>query len=74
MKGIDTIDDLMTLPILQFDKQPVIRQFLDTARRSKIDLSDALIGHWARDLGCKTVLTFDKKAARADLFERLQGA
>lgn len=71
---LDTIDELMTLPILQFNQQPVIRQFLDTARQSKIDLSDALIGHWARERGCTTVLTFDKKAARSELFERLQRA
>ena len=71
---IDTIDELMTLPILEFDQQPMIRQFLDTARQSKIDLSDALIGHWARERGCTAVLTFDKKAARSELFERLQDA
>jgi predicted nucleic-acid-binding protein len=49
----------------------VLREWLETARTSKGDLSDLLIGHVAQNKGCSSVLTFDKKASRNLLFEEL---
>ncbi len=68
---LDTISELLMLPTLELELQPMVRRFVETARQSSTDLSDALIGHCARESGCKVVLTFDKKAARSDFFERL---
>ena len=72
---LDTISELLALPVLEIEQQPAIRRFIESARTSSIDLSDALIGHCARGEGCEgceVVLTFDKEAARSDLFERLK--
>ena len=68
---LDAFSELLMLPILEFEKQHVVRRFLESSRQSSIDLSDALIGHGARELGCEMVLTFDNKAAKGDLFEKL---
>ena len=68
---LDSIDDLLMLPVLEFEKQPVVRRFLESARQSALDLSDGLIGQWAKELDCDAVLTFDKKAAKTDLFEEI---
>lgn len=68
---LDAIGELLMLPTLEFESQPLVRRFVETARRSNIDLSDALIGHCALELGCDVVMTFDKKAAKSDFFERL---
>jgi predicted nucleic-acid-binding protein len=38
---------------------------------STLDLPDILIGLQARALGADITLTFDKKAARSDLFEEI---
>ena len=68
---LDAIGELLMLPTLEFESQPLVRRFVETARQSNIDLSDALIGHCARELGCDVVMTFDKKAAKSDFFESL---
>jgi predicted nucleic-acid-binding protein len=69
---LDTISELLALPVLEIEQQPAIRRFIESARTSSVDLSDALIGHCARGSGCEVVLTFDKEAARSELFERLK--
>jgi predicted nucleic-acid-binding protein len=38
---------------------------------SSLDLADLLIGLAARDAGCASVLTFDKRASKSNLFEQL---
>ena len=68
---LDAIAELLLLPVLAFEQQPAVRRFVETNRQSRLDLSDALIAEWAAALGCEAVLTFDKKAAKSELFERL---
>lgn len=60
------------LPIFEFEALPAIQGFVSSARETRIDLSDLLIGHSARLSGCECVVTFDKRAARSELFEILR--
>jgi len=66
---LDAVDDLLLMPILEFESQSTVRRFIRTARDSKIDLSDLLIACSAHSASCEKVVTFDRWAARSDLFE-----
>ncbi len=68
---IDSISDLMLLPILEFEHQAALRNFVISAQGTSCDLTDLLIAQCAIASGCKTTLTFDKKASKFDLFEKL---
>ena len=68
---LDSIDELLLMPILEFEVQSVIRSFVSSARETKMDLSDILIAHSARFSGCECVITFDKRASNFGLFELL---
>jgi predicted nucleic-acid-binding protein len=69
---LDAIDELMLMPILEFEAQSAIRSFISSARENKTDLSDLLIAHCAKYSGCASVITFDKRAAKFELFELLK--
>ena len=69
---LDSLKGLLLMPILKFDSQSAIQDFLESARGTKTDLSDLLIGHIARNSGCEYVLTFDKKASRSGLFKLIR--
>ena len=69
---LDAIDELLLMPILEFEAQSAIRSFVSSAREHKKDLSDLLIAHYARYSGCDSVITFDKRAAKLELFELLK--
>lgn len=66
---LDSISDLLLMPILKFEHQTTLQQFISSAQRNSYDLSDLLIAHSAKHQGCQKVITFDKKAAKCDLFE-----
>jgi predicted nucleic-acid-binding protein len=46
-----------------------LQQFTQTAHENSYDLSDLIIAHSAKEQGCKTVITFDRKASKYNLFE-----
>ena len=69
---LDSIDELLLMPILEFEVQSAIRSFVASARENKTDLSDLLIAHSARFAGCECVITFDKRASNLGLFELLE--
>ena len=69
---LDAINELLLMPILNFEHQSALQQFSISGRGSKYDLSDLLIAHSAREQGCESVITFDKKASKFDLFELVQ--
>ena len=69
---LDAIDELLLMPVLEFDAQPAIRRFILSARENKTDLSALLIAHYVKYLGCNSVITFDKRAAKLELFELLK--
>ena len=69
---LDAFDEILLMPILEFEAQSAIRSFIFSARENKTDLSDLLIAHHAKYSGCDSVITFDKRAAKHDLFELLK--
>lgn len=69
---LDSIADLLMMPILKFEHQTVLQKFILKARDNSYDLSDLLIAHSAQFQGCETVLTFDKKASKYVRFELLK--
>lgn len=68
---IDSINELILMPILEFETQSAILNFVSSARETKMDLSDLLIAHSTKFSGCECVLTFDKRASNFRLFELL---
>ena len=69
---LDSINELILMPILEFEIQSALLSFVTSARETKMDLSDLLIAHSAKFSGCESVLTFDKRALRFELFELLR--
>ena len=66
---LETISDLLLMPILKFDQQPALQQFVHSAQGNTYDLPDLLIANSAKEKGCKAIITFDKKASKFKLFE-----
>ena len=69
---LNSLEDLMQMPILDFEADHVLTNLLLSGRRHKIDLSDLLIAHAAEAAGCDEIITFDKKASRFRLFNLLK--
>jgi len=66
---VESISDMILMPIFKFEHQTAIQQFTHFARSNNYDLSDLIIAYSAKKQGCESVFTFDKKASRSDLFE-----
>ena len=66
---LDSISELLLMPILKFEHQSALQKFTSSGQGSKYDLSDLLIAHSAKKQGCESVITFDKKASKFELFE-----
>lgn len=66
---IESISELIAMPILKFEHQSALQQFTHAAQGNKYDLSDLLISHSAKAQGCEAVITFDKKVSKSTLFE-----
>jgi predicted nucleic-acid-binding protein len=60
------------MPALRFDSVSVVQRFVRASRTCRTDLADLLIAESARQSGCDSVLTFDKKAAKLPLFQLLK--
>ncbi len=69
---LDSVADLLIMPVLKFEHSDAIQKLIITAKNSNCDLSDLLIAHSARDSACEVVYTFDKKAAKHELFELIR--
>ncbi len=65
---LETISDLLLIPMLKFEHQPAVRLFVHASQGSTQELSDLLIAFSAQANGCDQVLTFDKKAPGCHLF------
>ena len=66
---LEVINDIIYLPILKFEGQTALKRFLMDARDNNADLSDILISSSAKQSGCESVLSFDKKAVKFGVFE-----
>jgi len=69
---VSAFSELMQMPVLNFESHQVMQDFVSTSRAGNFDLSDLLIAHSARILGCQNVLTFDKRASKFKLFKLLE--
>jgi predicted nucleic-acid-binding protein len=68
---IAAFESMLLMPVLLFENSEVIQKFLVSAANTGIELEDLLIGITAKEAGCEKTITFDKKAAKSDLFELL---
>lgn len=66
---IDSISDLILMPILKFEQQTALQKLIYAAPKNTYGLSDLIIAHSAKEQGCEKVMTFDKKASKYNLFE-----
>lgn len=68
---IQALENLLILSVLQLECHERIATLCRVALLSNTDIADLLIGLTAKDAGCTTTLTFDKKASDSDLFTLL---
>ncbi len=69
---VESISDMLLMPILKFEHQSVLQQFTHFAPKNRYDLSDLVIAYSAKEQGCESVFTFDKKASKSGLFELMR--
>jgi predicted nucleic-acid-binding protein len=68
---IHSLNEILTMPAIQFENQGMIRDFLNSTQNNNFDLSDSLIAQSGFKQGCDATITFDEKAAKFGLFEGL---
>ena len=67
---LDSIKSLLGLSVLKFEHDNSLMHII--RHRKSGDLSDQIIGHIAKSLGCSTTMTFDKKASKLETFQLLK--
>ena len=68
---IHALNEILTMPAIEFESQGMIRDFVNSTQDNNFDLSDMLIAQSGFKQGCDVTITFDKKAAKFDLFQAL---
>lgn len=68
---LEALDDLLLMPILQFEHTNAIKDMLLEAASINADLSDLLIAHCAKANGIQNIFTFDRKTLQSSLFQKL---
>lgn len=68
---LNAFQSLRRMPIIEFERDPVVDRFLAEGRAGRVDLSDILIAGAAEECGCKEGITFDKGAAKLPFFTLL---
>jgi len=69
---LNSFDELLLMPVFQFEAPDILQKWIASARESKVDPSDLLVTYSARRLGCESVITFDKQVAKSEIFEILK--
>lgn len=69
---IHALNGLLVLPMLTMEEHDRVAYLCRFASPATTGLADLLIGLSARDNGCSTTLTFDKKAAQSELFTLIE--
>ena len=67
---LEAMENLVKMPILCFERRDAVISLCQNTR--DIDPADLLIGLIAKDAGCDTTLTFDRKAAKSGLFTLIE--
>ncbi len=65
------IENLLSMPIMEFEKAEAVFRALLEAKKSNFDLADLLIAFCSKASGAEAILTLDKKAAKHPLFQEL---
>jgi predicted nucleic-acid-binding protein len=68
---LEAIERLTAMPVLHIDNLDAVHRAIAFARRSEQGIAELLIACCAAAGGCTSVLTFDRAAARHELFEQL---
>ena len=58
---INSLDQLILMPIFNFEHLSAIQKFVVDSKNNNYDLSDLLIAHTAQSNKCSFIITFDKK-------------
>jgi len=69
---LNALERLTLMPVLRFESFETVRALISHGRSSRLGLTDLLIGLHGREAGGEVTVTFDKKAAKSELFELLQ--
>lgn len=69
---LNAVESMLHMKIFSFQNPDVIQQLVAAGNKSKIELEDLFIGLSAKEYGCEPTITFDKKAAKSDLFELIE--
>ncbi|HDP80100.1 MAG TPA: type II toxin-antitoxin system VapC family toxin [Spirochaetes bacterium] len=69
---LNALELMSMMKILVFENPVVVHDLIRSGRKSTVELEDLLVGLIAREHGCETTITFDKKAAASKLFEMLR--
>ncbi len=67
-EALDALELLADLPVIKLQSHDVVRQLVRSGRAGREDLADLFIGLAARQGGCESTLTFDRKLAGSELF------
>jgi len=68
---IGALEQLTLTPLFAFEAPDRIRDLIDLGRKTALDPADILIGLTARDFGYEATLTFDRRATKSELFQRI---
>jgi len=68
---LTALEAFSQLPVLAPSSAGFLRQCLTAAKATALDWPDVIVGMAAREAGCEATLSFDKQAAKSDLFELL---
>jgi predicted nucleic-acid-binding protein len=69
---VQTFSDLLAMPVLSFESENVLENFIESTANTSFDLSDLLIANSAYSSACESIFTFDKKASKFKYFELLK--
>ena len=69
---LNAVESMLHMKIFSFQNPDVIQQLVAAGNKSKIELEDLFIGLSAKEYGYEPTITFDKKAAKSDLFELIE--
>lgn len=68
---LDALERLTMMPVLRIESLDALHRAIALSRGSKLGVADMLIGSCSAGSGCASVLTFDRSAAKHELFEQL---
>jgi len=68
---VTCLESLLAMPVLQLEGHPSVVELCRLGTTTDADFSDLLIGLHTRSLGSGPAITFDRSAARSELFEKL---